>query len=102
MYPLPLRGSQCQISLISTKHLRQNIKVYNHDLCLIKIFKENGHTKLTPWSTVLLEKVTIPQIVKIFSAFFGTCRFIATYTRTHSLSISWPSNPDAASHHPIP
>jgi len=71
MYPLPLTGSQCQISLISTKHLRQNIKVYNHDLCPIKIFKENRHTKLTPWSTVL-EKVTTPQRVKKFSAFFGT------------------------------
>ena len=64
--------------------------------------KENRYTKLTPWSIVLLVKVKIPQIVKKFSAFSGTWRFITTYTTAHSLSLSWPINPDAASHHPIP
>jgi flagellar biosynthesis protein FliQ len=31
---------------------------------------------LTPWSTVLLEKLTGRQLVKKFPAFYGTRRFI--------------------------
>jgi hypothetical protein len=37
---------------------------------------------LTPWSRVLLEKLVVTQIVKKFSAFYGTRRFITVFTRT--------------------
>jgi hypothetical protein len=36
---------------------------------------------LTPWSTVLLEKLTGSQLVKKFPAFYGTRRFITAFTR---------------------
>jgi hypothetical protein len=36
---------------------------------------------LTPWSTVLLEKLTGSQIVKKFPAFDGTRRFITAFTQ---------------------
>jgi hypothetical protein len=44
---------------------------------------------LTPWSTVLPEKLTGPQLVKKFPAFYGTRRFITVYTTARHLSLSW-------------
>ena len=43
---------------------------------------------LTPWSTVLLEKLTGPQLVKKFPAFYGTRRFITSFTNARHLSLS--------------
>ena len=44
---------------------------------------------LTPWCRVLLEKLNGLQIVKRFSAFHGTQRFITALTSVHHLSLSW-------------
>jgi len=44
---------------------------------------------LTPWCTVLLEKLTGLQIVKKFPAFHGTRRFITALTSVRHLSVSW-------------
>jgi hypothetical protein len=41
---------------------------------------------LTPWSRVLLEKLTGRQVVKKFHAFYGTRRFIAALTMARHLS----------------
>jgi hypothetical protein len=46
---------------------------------------------LTPYSTVLLEKLTGLQLVKKFPAFYGTRRFISAFTSAHYLSLSWAS-----------
>ena len=43
---------------------------------------------LTPWSKVLLEKLTGFQPVKKFPEFYGTRRFIATFTSARHLSQS--------------
>ena len=43
---------------------------------------------LTPWSTVLLEKLTGFQLVKKFPAFYGTRRFITAVTSARHLSLS--------------
>jgi hypothetical protein len=43
---------------------------------------------LTPWSRGLLEKLTVSQLVKKFSAFYGTRRFITAFTRARHLSLS--------------
>jgi hypothetical protein len=40
------------------------------------------------WSRVLLEKLTGPQIVEKFPAFYGTWRFNATFTSAHNLSLT--------------
>ena len=42
---------------------------------------------LTPWSRVLLEKLTGFQLVKKFPAFYGTLRFITTVTSARQLSL---------------
>ena len=44
---------------------------------------------LTPWGRVLLEKLTGPQLVKKFPAYYGTQRFITAFTRASHLSLSW-------------
>jgi len=43
---------------------------------------------LTPWSRVLLDKVTGFQLVKKFLAFYGTRRFITALTSACHLSLS--------------
>ena len=44
---------------------------------------------LTPWSRVLLEKLTGFQLVNKFPAFYGTRRFITASTSARHLSLSW-------------
>jgi hypothetical protein len=43
---------------------------------------------LTPWSTVLTEKLKRPKLLKKFPAFYGTRSFIAAFTRAHHMSLS--------------
>jgi hypothetical protein len=43
---------------------------------------------LTPWSRVLLEKLTGLPLVKKFSAFYGTRRFITAFTSARHMSLS--------------
>jgi len=45
-------------------------------------------TKFTPWSRVLLEKLTGSQLVKKFPAFYGTRRFITPFTSARHLSLT--------------
>jgi hypothetical protein len=43
----------------------------------------------TPWSRVLSEKLTGPQMLKkLFPAFYGTSMFITTFIRDHYPSLS--------------
>jgi hypothetical protein len=50
--------------------------------------RKMDQTELSPWSRVLLEKLTDPQLVKKCPAFYGTCRFNTTFIRAHHLSLS--------------
>lgn len=42
-----------------------------------------------PWSTVHLEKLIDPQLVKNFPMFYRPQRFITAFTIVHHLSLSW-------------
>jgi len=44
---------------------------------------------LTPWVRVLLEKLTVPQLVKKFLTFSGSRRFISTFTRALPSAHMW-------------
>ena len=44
---------------------------------------------MTPFSTVLPEKLTGRQLAKWFSAFYGARRFIIVVTQARYLSLSW-------------
>ena len=46
---------------------------------------------LTPWSRVILEKLASLQLVKKFSTFYGTRRFLTALTSARHLSLSWAS-----------
>ena len=56
---------------------------------------------LTPLSRVLLEKLTGSQLVKKFPAFYGTRRFVTTFTSARHLSLSWASSIHSMSTHLI-
>ena len=55
---------------------------------------------ITPWSRVLLEKLTGSQLVKKFSAFYGTRMFITALTSTPHLSLSWGTSIHFMPSHP--
>jgi len=55
---------------------------------------------LTPWSRVLLEKLTVSQIVKKFPAFYGTRGFITALTSSHYLPLFWAISIQSITPHP--
>jgi hypothetical protein len=55
---------------------------------------------LTPWSRVFLEKLTGFQLVKKFPTFYGTRRFITTFTSARQLSLSRASSIHSMPPHP--
>ena len=58
--------------------------------CLLTCLLTHSLThSLTPWSTVRLEKLTGSQLVKKFTTFCGTQRFITAFTTARHLSLSW-------------
>jgi hypothetical protein len=44
--------------------------------------------EISPWKAVLLEKLTSLQLVKKFTAFYGTRKFITAFTSACHLSLS--------------
>ena len=64
------------------------------------IFSTDFVYLLTPWSRVLLEKLTGLQLVKKFLAFHGTRRFITALTSVRHLSLSWASPIQSMYAHP--
>jgi hypothetical protein len=66
--------------------------------CLLPYSIKGGHwmsrplSQLTPWSRILLEKLTGIQLVKKFPAIYGNRRFITPFTSARHLSLSWASS----------
>jgi hypothetical protein len=66
----------------------------NHVLKRLDVSCKNSydmefHTYLlTPWSRILLEKLTGSQLVKKCPTFYGTRRIITAFTSAHHLSLS--------------
>ena len=56
------------------------------------VYIKSTYSLLTPWSRVLLEKLTCLQLVKKFPVFYGTRRFITVFTSACHLSQSWASS----------
>ena len=74
----------CCVILVTIKLWCFEISIpYKLHECIVFIYL------LSPWSRVLLQKLTVPQLVKKFPTFYGTRRFITAFTSTHHLSLSW-------------
>ena len=56
---------------------------------------------LTPWSRVLLEKLTVSQLVKKFPTFYGNRRFITAFRSAHRLSQPWARSIQSMTPHSI-
>jgi hypothetical protein len=54
----------------------------------INMFISSIHYTMTPCSRVLLEKLTVTQLVKKFPAFYGTRGFITVFTTVRNWSLS--------------
>jgi hypothetical protein len=55
---------------------------------------------LTPWSWVLLAKLTVFQLIQKFPAFYGTRRFITAFISARHLSLSWANSIQSVPHIP--
>ena len=60
----------------------------------------NLYVIYTPWLRVLLEKLTVLQLVKKFPAFHGTRRFITALISVRNRSLSWVSPIQSIYPHP--
>jgi len=73
-----------------------NIKEYSKEVTVQlgfiwlwrKVSVEFLQTRTHSWNRVFLEKLTCSQLVKKFTAFYRTRRFITTFTRARHLSLS--------------
>ena len=83
-----------------------------HQTCIEIFFKGKVHVVtsviprtssitylLTPWSTVLLEKLINCQLLMKFPTFYGTRRFISAFTSARHLSLSWASSIQSTTPH---
>jgi hypothetical protein len=71
--------SRCETALSFWKSVLSGMEIYTYLLTYL----------LTPWSKVLLEKLTGSQLVKKFPTFYGTRRFITAFTSARHLPLSW-------------
>jgi len=56
---------------------------------LTLVFLHCTYVYLTPWSTVLLDKLIVPYIIKKPPASHAIWRFSTVFTGSHHLSLSW-------------
>ena len=95
---LETNSEKAKYVIISSEQIARqshNINMGNKSFESLELFKYLVTTLLTylltPWCRVLLEKLTGLQLVKKFSAFHGTRRFITALTSVRHLSLSWVS-----------
>jgi len=67
------------------------------NICEIRV---NCSYIITPWSRVLLQKLTFFQLVKKFPAFYGIRRFITAVISARHLSLSWANSIQFIPPHP--
>jgi hypothetical protein len=68
--------------------------------CYLLVSRNVVILEVSPCSRVLLEKVTVFQVVKKFPTFYGTRKFITAFTSARHLSLSWASSTHSIPLHP--
>jgi hypothetical protein len=61
---------------------------YKINPCKVMHAANKETNELTPWSKVLIEKLTFTQPVKEFPTFYVTRKFITTFATAHQWSLS--------------
>jgi len=51
--------------------------------------KHNKQTTVDPWASVLLEELTVTQLLKKFPAVYGTRKFITVFKRDRHWPLFW-------------
>ena len=88
---------QTKVCFLATSECRVPHKVLWHDNTVF-VYKLCWHVLLNPWRRVLLEQLTHSQLVKKFSSFYWTRRFITAFISASHLSLSWPRSIQSMSH----
>jgi len=111
----PRHGSSCRlwIKKCTSVKIQTNMPCLNSALCTTPTKKSlvtNLATQtldsdketylLSSRSRVLLEKLTVSQLVKKFPEFYGTRRFITALTSANHLSLSWVRSIQSIPPHP--
>ena len=66
---------------------RFHVTLYKHNPRFLSSAIVVADSLLPPRSRILLAKLTVLQLVKIFAALYVTRRFITAFTRAHHLSL---------------
>jgi len=111
------RCSECRIGTASSKHLMKTFprnlsptrtvysfwnRISNSGL-FKRLWQPYGHgpASATPWSRVL-HKLVVSQLVKKFTAFYRTRRFITVFTTAWHWSLFWATWIQSTTHsHPV-
>ena len=78
----------CGLETSTVRRPRAEVGLLRHRKRKIPSLVVRFRLPCTPWSRVLLEKLTDSQLVKRFPVFYGTRRFITAFTRARHLSLS--------------
>ena len=73
----------CCVLVYDARFPLGSVSTFQKNVCL------RHQTKLTPWSRVLRDNLTVSQLVKKSHTFNGTRRFIAAFTTARHLSLAW-------------
>ena len=65
------------------KEIQDNSKMSYFDVC-----KPNNINSVNPWSRAILEKITLPELVNKFPAFYASIKFISVFARARHLYLS--------------
>jgi hypothetical protein len=84
--------STCMITsrwiLLKMRNVLNIAEELEHIFCVQYLFPRIELFMVTPWSTVLPEKLTGPTLLNRFPAFYATRKFITAFTTARHLSLS--------------
>jgi hypothetical protein len=81
-------SSSCLLTASTLTNIRLTFETKTHLSSALVWGLQVKRTK-TPWSSVLLQKLTVPHLVRKFPAFYVTQRFITVLTTVRHLFLSW-------------
>jgi hypothetical protein len=82
-----------RIKSINRQYLKKNALPYWHVSLQLSARSDQNISRLnsilTPWNRVLLQNLTVLQLVRKFSKFYTTCKFVTVFMRGHHFCASW-------------